>query len=574
MEGRVLREQIADYTVIDLETTGRYANTCEIIEMAAVRVRNGVAVDQFSSLVKPKSMIPSNIVLITGITNEMVQNAPCCSDILKQYLDFIGNDIIIGHNIRTFDCKIIQRFSEKLLHIPFHNDMIDTVYFARYCDISPENYKLTTLSAYFGLPHPDAHRALGDCMANYRIYEALKPLLTDQYNAPNCSGTRRPRRQSKSTKALLELSEYIAYMTQDNFISDQEINILENWMEVNKELAGNYPYDIIYDKITDILADQIITEKEREEMLALLIEQSDPIQHHSEECESIDFTNKTICLTGDFESGSRSEMEQTFEKAGAAVSKSVTAKTDYLIVGGSGSAAWSCGNYGNKVKKALELQGKGKSIIIIREDVAMKNIDSALASSPHEQPDRPESDESASFDASHTLINKDELFEFNYDRLIEDIRKTIRSVSNELNLPDGFLELIENQKSYSLWIIEPVTKKRSQMILTASQRGNKNVKYGRIEVKKSIIDRYKVDLFTVNERDPSVCYYDLPYGSAYSMIYYITHSCAENFVPSDKFGCCHLYRECSAAGKCLHYDLFYARACWYRKNLESGKIFY
>lgn len=541
-KGLNLRVSISDYTVIDLETTGRNSQTCEIIELAAVRVRNSEIVDQFTSLVKPQKRIPSDVTNITGITNEMVQNAPSCSEILKEYLDFIGNDIVIGHNIRTFDCKILGRLAEELLHIPFVNNQIDTVYFARYCDISPENYKLTTLSAYFNIPHSNAHRALGDCIANQKVYEAMKPLLTDTFREASGQGSKQPRRQSASTKALLELSEYISFMTEDNYISDQEINVLETWLDDNKELAGNYPYDIIYEKVTDILKDRIITDSERNELLTLLIEQSDPIQHHAEECENIDFNGKTICLTGDFDSGSRSEIEKIFEKAGSIISKNVTLKTDYLIVGGSGSSAWSCGNYGNKVKKALELQEKGEPIKIIREDVAMSCI------------------------CEKSI----------YDKLINEINQAIEWVSSEMKLPNGFLKLIENQKTHSVWIIEPVTQKKSQMILTVAPRGRANEKYARIEVKTAIINRSALSNFTAYENDSSLSYYDIrnPNETYATLFYDIINDCAIRFIPSEKFGCCEKYRECSAAKKCLHDNQIYAKACWYRKNIESGKIFY
>ena len=331
-------------------------------------------------------------------------------------------------------------------------------------------------------------------------------------------------------------------MTEDNYISDQEINVLETWLDDNKELAGNYPYDIIYEKVTDILEDRIITDSERKELLTLLIEQSDPIQHHAEECENIDFNGKTICLTGDFDSGSRSEIEKMFENAGSIISKNVTLKTDYLIVGGSGSSAWSCGNYGNKVKKALELQEKGEPIKIIREDVAMSCI------------------------CEKSI----------YDKLINEINQAIEWVSSEMKLPNGFLKLIENQKTHSVWIIEPVTQKKSQMILTVAPRGRANEKYARIEVKTAIINRSALSNFTAYENDSSLSYYDIrnPSETYATLFYDIINDCAIRFIPSEKFGCCEKYRECSAAKKCLHDNQIYAKACWYRKNIESGKIFY
>lgn len=559
---RSLIQKISDYTVIDLETTGMNSQTCEIIEMAAVRVRNCEIVAKFSSLVRPEHRISSNVEQFTGISNAMVQNAPSCAEILKEYLDFIGDDIIIGHNIQTFDCKVLSRVAEELLHKPFSNDLIDTVYFSRYCDISPDNYKLTTLSTYLSIPHPDAHRALGDCIANQKCYEALKPLLTEQYHETSGTGSKNRHRVSESTRALHELSEYIKYMIADDYISDIEISVLEEWLEDNKNLAGNYPYDVIYEKLADILEDRIITDSEREELLDLLIDQSDPVQFHSEECKSIDFTNKVVCLTGDFDSGSRSEMERTFQSAGAVISKNVTLKTDYLIVGGSGSAAWSCGNYGNKVKKALELQKNGKPIVIIREDTAMQALHN-----PH-------------IDEAQEAQNDDEKASPEYKMLIDIINRIIKEAENKYLLPSDFLTQIQNQDSNSLWIVEPMTKKQSQMILAFRTRGKKNAKYIRITLKRNaayLSSHPSSAQLLFDENNNSVCYLDVHTVQDNELISFlrkVIFEKVEGFEPTEKFGCCDLYRECSAAKKCIHRDLFYARACWYRKNLESGKIFY
>ena len=351
-------------------------------------------------------------------------------------------------------------------------------------------------------------------------------------------------------------------MIADNYISNNEISVLEKWLEDNKKLAGNYPYDAIYVKLADILEDRIITDSEREELLAILIDQSDPVHYHSEECQHIDFTSKVVCLTGDFDSGSRSEMEQIFQNVGAVISKNVTQKTDYLIVGGSGSAAWSCGNYGNKVKKALELQNNGKHIKIIREDTAMRALQNPIIEDEQENQ------------------NDNEAISNDYKDLINIINCIIKEAQNKYLLPSDFLAQIQNQDSNSLWIVEPMTKKRSQMILAFRMRGKKNAKYIRITLKRNTayLSSHPLSAQLVFDiTNDSVCYLDVHTvqdNDLLSFLRKVIFEKVEGFEPTEKFGCCDLYRECSAAKKCLHRDLFYARACWYRKNLESGKIFY
>lgn len=375
-KGRNLRIQISDYTVIDLETTGRDITQCEVIEMAAVRIRDGKISDTFSELVRPSQPIPDLITQLTGISNIIVANAENCESVLKRFLAFIGSDIVVGHNILTFDTNMIYDLSVRYYNKPFQNDMIDTFQYARYCSITPPNYKLTTLSAFFGIQHDNAHRALGDCMATYHCYEAMKPLLSNYASAVSGGGEYERKshhkvKPSKVTEALHELRSLIQISLCDGILTDDEILEIQEWMTENRQLEGAYPYDIIFDKLSAILADGIISDDERNDLIALMEEQFDPVTARSEEIE-VNFKEKNICLTGDFISGSRAEIEQLFTEMGAAIGKNVTSKTDYLIVGGCGSAAWSCGNYGNKVKKALELQEKGKPIKIIREDVAMK----------------------------------------------------------------------------------------------------------------------------------------------------------------------------------------------------------
>lgn len=367
---------LIDYTVIDLETTSKYITDCEVIEMAAVRIRDGEIADTFSTLVKPSLKIPAVVTKITGISDDMVADAPCCRDALQNYLDFIGNDIIVGHNIFSYDSNILYDLYLQHFGLLFGNDMVDTLQFARYCDLSVPDLKLTTLSAHFGIKHDQAHRALADCIANYHCYEKLKPLLTSKSHHQNSSGRSSKRygiKPSQTTQDLLELFNLVQGITSDNVIEDSEIMLLGLWLDGHRELAGNYPYDVIVHKLVEILEDKVITKDERTELVALLEEQADPVKHCSEECDDqIEFAEKLVCLTGEFDFGSRTDVEKYLEQAGAIIAKSVTGKTDYLIVGGCGSNAWAHGNYGTKVKKALELQEKGKPVKIIREDSVIK----------------------------------------------------------------------------------------------------------------------------------------------------------------------------------------------------------
>lgn len=103
MIGKMLNEQeaanIKDYVVFDLETTGLSPDYNEIINIGGLLVQNGVVTQEFNTLVKPRKAIPQEIIQLTGITNEAVQNAPSINVALKSFLEAIGDDtVVLGHN--------------------------------------------------------------------------------------------------------------------------------------------------------------------------------------------------------------------------------------------------------------------------------------------------------------------------------------------------------------------------------------------------------------------------------------------------------------------------------------------
>ena len=128
-KGDSIREKLNNYTVIDLETTGKYITTCEIIEMSAVKIRFGKVADTFTTLVKPKGILPKEVTQLTGITPDMLKNAPLITESIEDYVNFIGNDIILGHNITSFDSNLIYDAYFTYNGLEFNNDMLDTYHY-------------------------------------------------------------------------------------------------------------------------------------------------------------------------------------------------------------------------------------------------------------------------------------------------------------------------------------------------------------------------------------------------------------------------------------------------------------
>lgn len=165
------------YVVIDTETTGLRANECEIVELAAIRVENRVPVKRFSTLIKPTEKIPASATEVNGITNWMVRKSPAFADVAPDFLNFIGDLPLVGHNI-SFDDKFIsvslKRIGEKNLS---SHRMIDTLELARTAWPRYKNHKLQYLVEKLDLKTNGAHRALADCEATYQLFEAIRTKL-------------------------------------------------------------------------------------------------------------------------------------------------------------------------------------------------------------------------------------------------------------------------------------------------------------------------------------------------------------------------------------------------------------
>lgn len=171
-----------DFIVIDLETTGFDPSFDNIIEIAALRVRGGEIVDSFSTLVKPYDEIDEFITELTGITNDMLSAAPTPEEIFPSVREFIGEDMIVGHNV-NFDINFLYDWFEIILNEPFTNDFIDTMRIAR--KVFPElpHHRLKDVAATVGVVPGGAHRAATDCETTFACFRALRDRVFASGNA-------------------------------------------------------------------------------------------------------------------------------------------------------------------------------------------------------------------------------------------------------------------------------------------------------------------------------------------------------------------------------------------------------
>lgn len=173
--GRVIR-MTEDYTALDLETTGLNPKRDRIIEIGAVKVRGGKAVDRFQSLVNPGRLLDGHVSSLTGIDDGMLDGMPEAGQLMEPLAAFIGEDVLVGHRI-LFDYSFLKREAVNR-NMVFEKKGIDTLKLARRFLPDLESRKLGDLCAYYGIMHR-AHRALGDAGAASDLYLKFVELFFD-----------------------------------------------------------------------------------------------------------------------------------------------------------------------------------------------------------------------------------------------------------------------------------------------------------------------------------------------------------------------------------------------------------
>ncbi len=160
--------------VYDLETTGNRIKTAEIVEIAAKKVGSRRDEDKFCQLVKPSRRIPKFSTDIHGITDDDVKDKPRMEEVLPPFLSFIGDSVLVGHNIIEFDNKVIARYMKAYMgRSELPNGSYDTLSIAR--RLYPlENYRLDVLADKFNISHDELHRAEGDAKLTEQVFRYLR----------------------------------------------------------------------------------------------------------------------------------------------------------------------------------------------------------------------------------------------------------------------------------------------------------------------------------------------------------------------------------------------------------------
>ena len=180
-KGKSLIENLDNYTVLDIETTSLDSRDGEILEISALKIRNKKIVGEFSKLIKV-SEVGAFTTHLTGITDEeMRRYGEDIDTVLNDFLAFLGDDIIIGHNV-NFDINFIYDNLKDKLGLYLTNDFVDTLRLSRMLLTFLPRHRLDDLISYFNLEERSEHRALNDCILTNQVYLKLCNLSIEVTN--------------------------------------------------------------------------------------------------------------------------------------------------------------------------------------------------------------------------------------------------------------------------------------------------------------------------------------------------------------------------------------------------------
>ena len=203
------------YIAVDIETTGLRPEEDAIIENGAVKYVYGEVIDTYTSCINPGVSLPTHIVKLTGITDEMLKDAKNIDEVLPEFLEFFDSDLILGHNIK-FDFSFLKTAAMRLGH-RFEKKGIDTLRLAKLMHPELSSRTLEAMCKEYKIQREHKHRAYDDAKAAAELYEELiKKCITDkkQYDEQfepvvlNYKPKKQEPMTAKQKKYLLDLIEY------------------------------------------------------------------------------------------------------------------------------------------------------------------------------------------------------------------------------------------------------------------------------------------------------------------------------------------------------------------------------
>lgn len=360
------------YVAIDVETPNMWNSRISSLGYAVIE--DGEIVDAGNFMVNPGVDFHQRNIALTGIHPEDVENAPLFPSVWEDFKLILRDGVLIAHNA-PFDLSVLAKAAKA-----YGVQMTPVKYLCtlslsrRY--LEEPSYRLEALCERYHIPL-EHHHAGSDSLACAILFQ----MMLDDVHIPDFSPDiydftvqERPRvtyegkvHYTDRTRSINELLNLLDEVAADGVLTEQEALIVSSWCHGHAELNGEYPYDIVIAALQDALEDGVLEPHELSNLLSLFQEVTNPVESGAVAPATLDLDGKVFCLSGDFQHGAKKEIAKWLEQMGGTAKGAVSKKVDYLIVGGCGSDAWAAGNYGSKIKKAMELQQKGASIQIIKE---------------------------------------------------------------------------------------------------------------------------------------------------------------------------------------------------------------
>ena len=167
----------SEFVIFDIETTGLSVKHNKIIEIGAVKVKDGEVIDRFSEFINPEVPIPYNIEQLTSINDSMVMDAPTVNVILPKFIEFCGDDIVVAHNA-SFDTGFIKK-NAKDMGLSFTNTIMDTMTLSHILIPELGKYTLDRLCKHFNVKNNHHHRAIDDAEATSLIFFKLMDMVKE-----------------------------------------------------------------------------------------------------------------------------------------------------------------------------------------------------------------------------------------------------------------------------------------------------------------------------------------------------------------------------------------------------------
>ena len=213
---------LQDYVVIDLGMTGLNPKNDKILELAAVRMRNGLEVAVYSKLVNPQVHLSEKVITLTGITEEEAANGAPLDESVAEFLEFLGEDVLVGQNV-IFDYSFLKQWAVNHKQ-SLEKTAVDTLKLARTFLPAEQKKDLESLCAYFGVERIHAHRALDDARETATIFEKMKSLYATAENGKYFEPKELQYKAKKQSPATARQIEYLKRLAKYHGIELKEFS--------------------------------------------------------------------------------------------------------------------------------------------------------------------------------------------------------------------------------------------------------------------------------------------------------------------------------------------------------------